>query len=74
MSEAPYEAFGSGAGVGDVTSRFYRKQVSESGLNARLGRLREPLDLICLVNRRYREDRGLGLLWGRVSTRGCRVR
>jgi hypothetical protein len=74
MSEAPYESFGSDAGVGDVTSRFYRKELSESGVNARLGRFRGALDLICLVNRRYREDRGLGLLWGRVSTRGCPVR
>jgi hypothetical protein len=62
MSEAPYESFGSGAGVGDVTSRFYRKRVSESGVNACLRRFREPLDLICLVSRRYREDRALGLL------------
>ncbi len=69
-----YESFGSASGVGDVTSRFYRTGLRESGLNARLGRFPEPLDQICLVSRRYREDRALGLLWGRVSTRGCPAR
>ena len=74
MSEASYESFEADAGVGDVTSRFYSTGVRESGFNARLRRFPEPLDQICLVSRRYREDRGLGLLWGRVSMRGCQAR
>jgi hypothetical protein len=36
-----------------------------------LGTFPGASDQICLATRKYREDHGLELLWGRVSRKAC---